>query len=104
MAIVVTTLAPSFLIGSSLFLQVKRSTIKAWMGSKFGQIRPWTLGLAALERLKKSPYTYNRRNVVTTLVLSNLNRSYSFFQIRTTVKAQISLNFFKIPSPIKELI
>ena len=54
-ASVVTTLAPSFLIGSSLFLQVKRSTIKAWMGSKFGQIRPWTFGLAALERLKKSP-------------------------------------------------
>ena len=52
MAIVVSTLAPSFLIGSSLFLQVKRSTIKAWMGLKFGQIRPWTLGLAALVRLK----------------------------------------------------
>ena len=48
-----TTLAPSFLIGSSLILQVKRSTIKARMGSKLGQIRPWTSGLAALERLKK---------------------------------------------------
>ena len=60
MAIVVTTLAPSFLIGSSLFFQVKRSTIKAWMGSKFGQIRPWTLGLAALERdyLRIPPWTY----------------------------------------------
>ena len=33
---VLTTLAPSFLIGSSLFLQVTRSTIKAWMGLKFG--------------------------------------------------------------------
>ena len=52
MAIVVTTLAPSFLIGSSLFLQVKRSTRKAWMGLKFRQIRPWTLGLAAHWRLK----------------------------------------------------
>ena len=50
-----TTLAPSFLIGSSLFLPVARSTIKAWMGSKFGQIRPATEELAALERLKKSP-------------------------------------------------
>ena len=104
MAIVVTSLVPSFLIGSSLFLQVKRSTTKAWMGSKFGLIRPWTLGLAALERLKKSPYTYNGRNVVTTLVLSNLNRSYSFLQIRrTTIKARMSLNFVEIPSPIKEL-
>ena len=55
MAIDVSTLALSFLIVSSLFLQVKRSTIEAWMGSKFGPIRPITLGLAALERLKKSP-------------------------------------------------
>ena len=46
------TLTPSFLIGSFFFLQVKRSTIKASMGSKFGQIRPWILELAALERLK----------------------------------------------------
>ena len=85
MAIVVTTLAPSFLIGSSSFLQVKRSTVKAWGGGgglKFGQIRPWTFGLAALEHLKKSPKTYNGRNVVTTLVLSYLNRSYLFLQIR----------------------
>ena len=98
MAIVVTTLAPSFLIGSSLFLQVKRSTIKAWMGLKFRQIRPWTLGLAAHLRLKKSPWTYNGSNVVTTLVLSNLNRSYSFLQIRrTTIKARMSLNFRQDP-------
>ena len=52
---VVTTLAPSFLIGSSSFLQVSRTTIKSWMGSKFGQIRPWTVELAALEHLEKSP-------------------------------------------------
>ena len=44
---VVTTLAPSFLIGSSLFLQVT--------SSKFGQIGPRTAELAALERLEKSP-------------------------------------------------
>ena len=50
-----TTLAPSFLIGSSPFLQVIRSTIKAYMGSKFGQTRLGTEELAALERLKKSP-------------------------------------------------
>ena len=41
---------------------------------------------------------------MTTLVLSILNRSYSFLQIRrTTIKAQMSLNSVKIPSPIKEL-
>ena len=29
------TLAPSFLIGSSLFLQVTRTSMKAWMSSNF---------------------------------------------------------------------
>ena len=48
---VVTTLGPSFLIGSSSFLQVTRTTIKSVMGSKFGQIIPLTVELAALERL-----------------------------------------------------
>ena len=74
------------------------------MGSEFGQIRPFDFGLTAIERLKKSPQIYNGRNVVTTLVLSYLNRSYSFLQIRrTTIKAPMSLNFVKIPSPIKEI-
>ena len=50
-----TTLAPSFLIGSSLFLQVMRTTIKSRMGSKLGSIRQRTYELAALERLEKSP-------------------------------------------------
>ena len=70
---VVTTLAPSFLIGSSSFLQVTRTTVKSRMGSKFGQIRPWTVELAALERLEKSPKTDSGRSVVTSLVLSILN-------------------------------
>ena len=51
-------LAPSFLIGSSSFLQVTRTKIKSPMGLKFGK-RPWTVELTALERLEKSPYTYN---------------------------------------------
>ena len=50
---VVNTLAPSFLIGSSSFLQVTRTTIKSRTSSKFDQIRPWTADLAALERLEK---------------------------------------------------
>ena len=49
----VSTLVPSFLIGSSSFLQVTRPTIKAWMSSNFGRIPPVTSELAALERLKK---------------------------------------------------
>ena len=51
----VTTLAPSYLIGSSLFLQVTRTTKSSWMGLKFGKIQPGTYELAALERLEKSP-------------------------------------------------
>ena len=48
-------LAPSFLIGSSSFLQVSRTCLKAWMSSNFGQIGPRTAELAALEGLEKSP-------------------------------------------------
>ena len=50
-----TTLAPSFLIGSSLFLQVTKTVIISWMGLKFDKIRPGTYELAAHERLEKSP-------------------------------------------------
>ena len=52
---VVSTLASSFLIGSSSFLQVTRTTITSRTSSKFGQIGPKTAELAALERLEKSP-------------------------------------------------
>ena len=51
----VNTLAPLFLIGSSSFLQVRRTTIKSQTSSKFDQIGPRTTELAALERLEKSP-------------------------------------------------
>ena len=99
-----TTLAPSFLIGSSSFLQVTRTTIKAWMGSKFGQIRSWIVELAALERSEKSPLTYNGRNIVTTLVQSFFDGSSSSLQVRSpTIKALMSLKFGKIPSLTSEL-
>ena len=65
-----TALAPSFLISSSLFLLVMRTTMKSRMGSKFHRIGRGTYELAAFERLEKSPLTYNGRNVVTTLVPS----------------------------------
>ena len=52
---VVTTLAPSFLNGSSSYLQVKRTSITSRMSLKFGQIGPRTAELAALGRLEKSP-------------------------------------------------
>ena len=97
---VVTTLAPSFLIGSSSFLQATSKPISR-MGSKFSRIRPGTYELPAFESLEKIPINLYGRNVVTTLVLSILNGSSSFLHtIRTTIKAWLSLNFVKIPSHI----
>ena len=61
---VVTTPVPSLLFGSSSLFEGNMDTHKFWDGFKFGQIGPWTVELAALERLD------NVRNVVTTLVLS----------------------------------
>ena len=52
---VVSNLAPSFLIGSSSYLQVTRTSITSRTSSKFGQIGLRTTELAALERLEKSP-------------------------------------------------
>ena len=55
------------------------TSLTSRMRSKFGQIRPRTMELAALERLEKSLYAYNGRNVVATLSPSFLIRSSSFF-------------------------
>ena len=44
-----TTLVPSFLDGSSSFLQITRPTIKARMCLNFSKISSLTLELAALE-------------------------------------------------------
>ena len=47
-----TTLVPSFLDGSSSFLQITRPTMKARMRLNSGKIPTLTLELAALERPK----------------------------------------------------
>ena len=52
---VMSTLAPSFLIGSFSYLPVTRTPITSRTSSKFGQIGTRTAELAALERLEKSP-------------------------------------------------
>ena len=52
---VVSTLAPSFLIGSSSYLQVTRTSITFRTSLKFGQIGPRTTELAAIERMIKIP-------------------------------------------------
>ena len=49
------SLAPSFLFGFSLFLEVTRPSITSRMSSNFDQIRPLTAELSALECLK-NPY------------------------------------------------
>ena len=69
------------MIGSSSFLQVMRTTIKAWMSSNFCVIPPLTAELAALKRLKRKRY-----NLVNTLAPSFLIGSSSFLQVtRTTI-------------------
>ena len=47
-----TTLVPTFSNGSTSFMQVTRSAMKAWMGLNLGKIPSLTSELAALERLK----------------------------------------------------
>ena len=46
------TLAPSFSIGSSSFLQVSRTCMKALISSNFGKIPHQIMELTALGRLK----------------------------------------------------
>ena len=51
----VSTFSRLLLIRSFLYLQVMRTCIKSWTSLNFGQIRPLTTELAALERLKNFP-------------------------------------------------
>ena len=66
----VSALGPSFLIGSSSYLEVSRTSIISRTSSNFSQIRPRTAELAALERLKKFPKTYNGENLDSALAPS----------------------------------
>ena len=51
---VVTTIAHSFLIGSSSFLQATSKPIISQMGSNFSRIQPGAYELTALDCLEKS--------------------------------------------------
>ena len=51
----VSTYSLLLLIRSFLYLLVARTCIKSWRSSNFGQIRPLTTELAALEHLKNFP-------------------------------------------------
>ena len=60
--------------------------------------------LAALERRKKFPWTYNGKNKVITFSLLFFIRSFSYLQVmRTYIKAYMSLNFGQIPPLTMEL-
>ena len=58
-----TTLDPPFLIGSSSFLQVTKTTINTGMISNFKQIGLLIVELTALERLE-NPYRLTMREIL----------------------------------------
>ena len=102
---VVNTLAPTFSIGSSSFLQVTRTTMKSRTSSKFDQIQPWTAELAALKRLEKIPLTYNGRNLVNTPAPSFSIGSSIFLQVtRTCMKAWMVSTFGKFATELRPFI
>ena len=76
-----TTLAPSFLIGFTSFLQVTTTLTKSRMNSKFDQIRTLELPhLAALERLE---------------FMANLDDEILCSEIELCFDAQVSL-FYQV--------
>ena len=69
--------------------------MKARRSSKFAQIGPPMAELGALERLKKSPYTYNGGNGVATFSQLFLIGSFSYLQV-TYIRAWMSSKFGQI--------
>ena len=77
----VSTLAPSFLIGSSSYLQVKRKNIISQISFNFGQVLPRNAELAALWCFLNSPKDLQGGNfVLNTLAPSFLIGSSSLLQ------------------------
>ena len=60
----VATYSQLFLIKYFSYLQIMMTYIRAWMSSKFGQIRSGTKELAALEHLKIDGAPFSRITVV----------------------------------------
>ena len=90
-----------FLIGSFSYLWVTMTCMRAWMSLKFGRIRPWTTELAALEGMKKIPWTYNGENDVITFFPLFLIESFSYLQLmRTCIRAWISSKFGQMQPPL----
>ena len=76
--------------------------MRARTSSNFRLIGPLTAELAALERLKKSPYAYNWKNDVSTFSWLFLIGSFSYLQVMITyMREWMSLKFGQIqPSNI----
>ena len=86
-------------------MQVTRTSIISRTSLNFSQIRSRTVELAALERLRPFPYTYNGETLVSTLAPSFLIGSFSFLQVtRTTIKACMSSNLGRISPLTSELV
>ena len=101
----VSTLAPSFLSGSSSYLQVARTTIIYPEEFEFQPDSTKFCEVSSLEGLKKFPKIYNGQNLVSTLAPSFLIGCSSFLQVtRTTIKAWMSSNLGRIPPLTSELV
>ena len=84
------------LIRSFSNLLVTRTCIILWMSSNFGQIGPPTTELAVLECLRNTPIYLIMGKMVFPLFLLFLIGSFWYFHVtRTSIKAWMSLNFFK---------
>ena len=96
-------LVTSFLIGSSSFLEVTRTTIKSGMGSKFSKIRQGSAELASLERLEKSQDLYWEKCCEHSIAII---LGWIFFILagnKTNHKSSDEFEFGKFPSLTLEL-
>ena len=90
----VSTFSRLFFIGSFSYLQATMTCMRARTSANFGLIGPPTLELAALERLKKSPYAYNGKKDVSTFSRLFLIGFFSYLQVMITyMRAWMSLKF-----------
>ena len=76
--------------------------MKSWTSSNCGQIRPLTMELAALERLKNFLLTFSGKMGLAHLFL--IESSSKLLVTRTGIKARSSLIFGRIRSLILELL
>ena len=77
-------LAPSFLIGSSSFLQVSRTCMKAWMSSNFGKFATeFLLNILKMNRPIKTKFCLHiiidkiKVGIVKRHFFANLQQSYN---------------------------